>query len=275
MAGARNIKFHIRRYDPSRDEKPYFQTFDVPVTPGMVVLEGLWYVKENLDPSLSWRVSCRMGVCGSCGMLLNGSPTLACNTQILDIATTDLTVAPLPNYPIMKDLVPDLIPMIEKHRSASPFIFREDPAALNDRDGEHYQTPHELEQYLQFTFCIKCGCCGAACPTAATDSRYLGPMVLAQSYRYNADTRDGGRKARAKVAGASYGAFRCHYAGECSRVCPKGVDPARGVQLLKRQLVLDYLRLSREQKPCELKRGPAAGEKLANIPDAPPRTAGR
>jgi succinate dehydrogenase / fumarate reductase, iron-sulfur subunit len=268
----RNVTFHVRRFDPEKDSAPRYVAYKVPVKPGMVVLEGLWYIKENLDASLAWRVSCRMGVCGSCGMLLNGHPTLACNTQILDIATTDLVVAPLPNFPLIRDLLPDLAGTFEKHRSVMPFIAREDASALDSTEGEHYQTPEELEHYLQFTYCIKCGCCAAACPTFATDPDYLTPLVMAQAYRYNVDTRDGGRKERAKVVGGGSGAFRCHYAGECSRACPKGVDPARAIQLLKRQLVMDYLHLAKGQKPCAMLHGKGEGKPLPDIPPAPART---
>lgn len=267
----RTIQFHVTRYNPERDQKPYVQTYAVPVREGMTVLEGLHYIKENLDASLAWRYSCRMGVCGSCGMLLNGKPSLACNTQILHICAADLAVGPLPNFRIIRDLVPDLAPMFEKHRALSPFILR-DESELNDPAGEYYQTPEQLEQYLQFAYCIKCGCCMAACPTLATDEHYLGPMPLTAAHRYNADTRDDGRRIRNQQAGSSHGAFRCHYAGECSRVCPKGVDPAKAVQRLKRQLVLDYLRLARRRKPCEKLHGPGQGKPLPNIAPPPPRT---
>jgi len=270
--GPRQVNFHVLRYNPETDRASYVKTYQVPVRPGMTVLDGLHYIKENLDPTLAWRYSCRMGVCGSCGMLLNGRPTLACNTQILHIATTDLTVAPLPNFDILRDLIPDLRPMFDKHRSLKPYIVRADEAELNDPAGEFYQSPEELEAYLQFTYCIKCGCCMAACPTLATDARYLGPMPLTSAQRYNEDTRDDGRRARGQVAGSSHGAFRCHYAGECSRVCPKGVDPAKAIQHLKRRLVLDYLRLAKRKQPCEKLHGPGQGKPLPNIPPAPPKT---
>jgi succinate dehydrogenase / fumarate reductase iron-sulfur subunit len=273
-ADVRNVVFMVRRYTPERDAAPYYQNFDVPVRPGMTVLEGLHYIKENLDQSLVWRYSCRMGVCGSCGMLVNGRPTLACNTQILDVATDRLALAPLPNFPILRDLAPDLVPMFEKHLSLKPFIVG-DEAEINDPAGEYYQSPEDLEEYLQFSYCIKCGCCMAACPTLATDARYLGPMPLGQAYRYTADTRDRGRKERFAVAGAKHGAFRCHYAGECSRVCPKGVDPAKAIQHLKRQLVLDYLHLARKRKPCQKLHGPGALPRNPEIPDAPPFTVGK
>ena len=269
----RQVNFHVTRYNPESDRTPYVKTYQVPVREGMTVLDGLHYIKENLDPSLAWRYSCRMGVCGSCGMLLNGHPTLACNTQILHIATTDLTVGPLPNFNIIRDLVPDLAPMFEKHRSIRPHIVRQDEAETNNPEGEYYQSPEELEAYLQFTYCIKCACCMGACPTLATDARYLGPMPLTAAQRYSIDTRDGGRSLRNQETGGAHGAFRCHYAGECSRACPKGVDPAKAIQHLKRRLVLDYLHLAGQKKPCSKMRGPGKGQPLPNIQAAPPKTA--
>jgi succinate dehydrogenase / fumarate reductase iron-sulfur subunit len=268
----RTVAFHVTRYNPENGRVPYVKTYQVPVREGMTVLDGLHYIKDELDPSLAWRYSCRMGVCGSCGMLLNGHPTLACNTQILHIAQTDLTVGPLPNFAIIRDLVPDLLSMFEKHRSVKPYIVRAEDAGVDRPEGEFYQSPAELEAYLQFTYCIKCGCCMAACPTLATDARYLGPMPLAAVQRYNADTRDDGRRDRNGLAGSSHGAFRCHYAGECSRVCPKGVDPAKAIQHLKRQLVLDYLHLGRRKQPSKRMLGPGKGEVRATIAPAPAKT---
>jgi len=244
------MTFHVRRYTPGKDTKPYVAAYRVPVKPGMTVLEGLYYIKENLDQTLTWRSSCRMGVCGSCGMLVNGSPRLACTTQILEVAGTRIALAPLPNFDIIRDLVPDLKSMFDKHLEVSPFIQREGEADLNSPEGESYQSPEDLERFLQFSFCIKCGCCMAACPTLATDARYLGPMPLTQALRYNNDSRDGAEVERSGAAGSRHGVFRCHYAGECSRVCPKGVDPAKAIQLLKRRLVAGYLGLARPRKRC-------------------------
>ncbi len=274
----RQINFHVTRYIPETDRAPYVKTYPVPVREGMTVLDGLHYIKDNLDSTLAWRYSCRMGICGSCGMLLNGRSSLACNTQILHIADADLTVGPLPNFEIVRDLVPDLWTMFDKHRSIKPYILRtgeaQIEAQIDDPAWEFYQSPEQLENYLQFTYCIKCGCCMAACPTLATDARYLGPMPLTAAQRYNADTRDEGRRERNAVTGASAGAFRCHYAGECSRACPKGVDPARALQFLKRRLVLDYLHLARRTKPCQKLQGPGHGKPLPDIAAAPKRTVG-
>lgn len=205
-------------------------------------------------------------------MLLNGSPGLACNTQILHIAKTALAVGPLPNFDIIRDLVPDLMTMFEKHRTVRPHILRSDEAEIDDPAGEFYQSPEELEAYLQFTYCIKCGCCMGACPTLATDVRYQGPMPLTAAQRYDTDSRDEGSNVRRDLTGAGTGAFRCHYAGECSRVCPKGVNPGKAIQLLKRRLVLDYLHLSRYKKRCKKLAVPGNGKPLPNVPGAPKRT---
>jgi succinate dehydrogenase / fumarate reductase iron-sulfur subunit len=271
---ARGVTFHILRYMPEGGSQRHLAAYPVPVKPGMTVLDGLHYIKENIDASLVWRYSCRMGICGSCGMFINGAPALACNTQILEVASANLTLGPLPNFEIIRDLVPDLAPMFEKHLEVAPFIKRPRGVEIDNPEGEFYQSPEDLERYLQFSFCIKCGCCVSACPTSATDARYLGPMPLTQAFRYNNDTRDGASAERSEVAGSRRGVFRCHYAGECSRVCPKGVDPARAIQLLKRQLVAGYLRLAKPRQPCP-KQGPAEGAKRTGVPEAPPFTVAR
>ncbi len=267
------VVFYIRRYNPDISPKPYWQEFNVKVHHGMTVLDGLHQIKSEQDPTLAVRYSCRMGVCGSCGMLLNGKPSLACNTQILHIATDRLTLASLPNFEIIKDLVPDLRPMFKKHISINPHIMRTDDEEMLNPSGELYQHPDELTNYLQFTYCIKCGLCMAACPTMATDPEYLGPQVLTQAHRYNSDTRDGGFAVRREIVGnGAHGAFRCHYAGECSNVCPKGVDPARAIQQLKRDLVFDYLKLKKRKPAADLAVQPTGVERNPKIPYAPEKT---
>lgn len=266
------VIFRISRFSPEKDAKPHPVEYRVPVRPGMTVLEGLHEIKQHLDPTLAWRSSCRMGICGSCGMLVNGSPTLACTTQVADLGGGELSVAPLPNFPIIRDLVPDLSPMFEKHRSVMPFIRREQQEEIDNPRGEFHQSPEQVERYSQFSFCIKCGCCMGACPTLATDLTYLGPMPLAQAYRYDSDTRDGSSRERDEVAGASNGTPRCHYAGECSRVCPKGVDPGKAIQLLKRQLVLRQFHLEKGEEPARKLGPPEHAERKPGIPSAPPYT---
>ena len=139
--------------------------------------------------------------------------------------------------------------------------------------GEFHQTPEDLEHYLQFSYCIKCGCCMAACPTVATDPMYsAGPQPLSQAHRYNSDSRDGGFAKRREILGGERGPWRCHYAGECSRVCPKGVDPARAIQIMKRELVLDYLRLRHERCPADVVPLSKEIHRRPDIPEAPAPT---
>lgn len=270
----RPVIFRVRRYDPESGRGPFFQEYEVPYSAGMVVLDGIWYIKENLDPTLAWRSSCRMGVCGSCGMLVNGRPVLACNTQVAEVGRERIEVAPLPNFTIVRDLVPELGSMFQAHAGLLPHIVRRDSAEMANPSDQYLQTPAELVEYLQFSYCIKCGCCLSACPTVATDPHYSGPQPLAQAYRYSVDSRDDGFAARLPVLTGEAGPWRCHYAGECSRACPKGVDPARAIQLLKRQLVLDSVGLSKlgRRKPAQVKPKELVKERREDIPDPPPYT---
>jgi succinate dehydrogenase / fumarate reductase iron-sulfur subunit len=246
MNGARTIEVAIHRFEPGHDRRPRWQRYELAVAPGMTVLEVLHALRERQDPTLAWRSSCRMGVCGACGMVVNGVPRLACSTQALDVARASLRLEALWNFPIVRDLVVDGRLMTQRHASIEPWVVRyEEEGPVDAARGESQQTPAQLDQYLQFASCIKCGLCMAACPTMATDTTYLGPMPLTAAHRYNADSRDRGFDLRKARLGALGGAFHCHYAGECSRVCPKGVDPARAIQLLKRALVADYLGLRR------------------------------
>jgi succinate dehydrogenase / fumarate reductase iron-sulfur subunit len=271
-----DVIFTIRRYDPDNDPAPHYEDYKVHIEPGMTILDGLHRVRETQDATLSWRYSCRMGVCGSCGMLVNGRAMLACNNQVLDISSRRLLIAPLPNFDIIKDLVPDLTSMLDKHRSLHPFLLRtSDPEEMEKPTGEYAQSEDELIQYLQFSYCIRCGCCMAACPTLATDEQYLGPMPLAQGFRWNADTRDEGFDKRRQHLGDTHGAYRCHFAGECSNVCPKGVDPARAIQLLKKQLVKDYFRLLKKGKGCSPQSSRTGKPHREGVPAPPPYTVER
>ena len=248
----KEITFKLTRYDPERADRAYHQEFTVPVQRGMTVLDALIWIKENLDGSLSYRASCRMGICGSCGMFINGRPRLACQTQVLDLNAGVVEVAPLPNFANIKDLVPNLGPMFEKHKRIKPFIIRQDKKEQESPIGEYLQSPEELEEFLQLSYCIKCGLCLSACPTVATDPEFLGPQALAQAYRYSADSRDEGFAERLPAVDTHQGPWRCHFAGACTEACPKGVDPARAIQLLKRRIIAYSLGFGRRRKGAPL-----------------------
>ena len=243
MTDTKPITFRVRRYDPDTDSVPHWEEHKLNVYDGMTVLEALHAIKSEQAPTLAWRSSCRMGVCGSCGMYINNLPMLACQTQVLHLGTDVVTVAPLPNYENVKDLVPNLEPLIEKHAAIKPFIIHTNSTTneVDEPTGEFIQSAEEREAFSQFTYCIKCGLCLAACPTVATDPLFLGPQALAQAYRYTADNRDCGLQDRLVAIDVFHGPYQCHMAGACSQACPKGVDPAFAIQLLKRTLVLDSI----------------------------------
>lgn len=274
MPPASTITFSIQRFSPETDASPGTEQFDVELHGGMTVLEGLLQIRESRDPSLAWRFSCRMGVCGSCAMLINGRPRLACNSQIRDISRSQISLAPLANFPVIKDLVPDLDSMFEKHTAIAPYVSRSDEGELESPSGEFCQTPEQLEEFLQFSACIKCGACMAACPTVASDGSFLGPMPLTAAHRYNADNRDDGRDLRKHRMASHHAVEHCHYAGECSRVCPKGVDPARALQLMRRALLLDWLGVRRRGKPAAVQPTTDAARSKPRV-QAPPFTVKR
>lgn len=229
-------EFRVRRYDGFRS---YWQSFEVPAKRGMTVLEGLYYIKENLDSSLAFRASCRMGICGSCAMKINGKPRLACETQILFLGNK-ITVEPLENYRVIKDLVTDFEGFFAKHKAVKPYLIRQDENY--EEPKELLQTPEQLNEYYVFTLCIKCGACYSVCPAASTLDSYLGPAAMAAAYRFCADSRDEGQRDRYEVASSSQGVWRCHLAMECSEVCPKNVEPAKAVQMLRRSTAFSILR---------------------------------
>lgn len=262
----RQVTFKVQRYDPEQGSALHFQEFTVPSRRGMTVLDGLIYIKENLDSTLAFRTSCRMGICGSCGMLVNNYPHLACHTQIEEFNSDRLTVKSLPNLSIIKDLVADLTPVFHKHKSIKPYILRHDTQEIENPTAEFAQLPKALESFLQFTYCTKCGICVSACPTSASDKLFLGPQALAQCYRYCADTRDEGQQERFPVVDADHGVWHCHLAGACSEACPKGLDPALAIQLLKRRLVSQALGLG-EKQPSSLVSPPAETKPKVPFPE--------
>jgi len=242
------LALRIQRFDPSLEKRPHLDRYAVPVKEGMTVLDALLYAKDRLDHGIAMRFSCRMASCGSCGMKINGRPRLACETQVADLRSSTVTVQPMDNFPIVRDLVVDLESFFSKHRAISPHLVRKgDPQEQESPTGEYLMTPQELDSLVQFTYCIKCGLCSSSCPTSSTDSLFLGPQALAQDYRYLQDPRDEAGEERLDLVDTEHGVWRCHFAGTCSAVCPKGVDPALGIQLLKRHVMAARSPLGRKK----------------------------
>ena len=266
------MEFDLQRFDPETGSEPRWERFEVHTHEGMTVLEGLHQIRAEQDATLSWRYSCRMGVCGSCAMVINGQPGLACNTQIHDVTASRVRLQPLSNFRIIKDLVTDLTPMFDKHRALHTYLVHHESAEMDAPTGEFGQSPEQLRDYLQFSHCTKCAACMAACPTLAIDRDFLGPMPLTAAHRYNADSRDEGFELRQPLLNASHSLFNCHYVAECSRVCPKGVDPARAIQLMKRDLVLAALKLKRKQTSARVVARPPPAAPGEDVPRPPELT---
>jgi succinate dehydrogenase / fumarate reductase iron-sulfur subunit len=230
------VVFTVFRHDPSAGGKPRYVSYEVPYRRGMTVLDGLLYIKERIDHTLAIRYSCRMGICGSCGMKVNGLPRLACFTQVSELGRT-IKVEPLPNHPLVRDLVTDFSTFFAKHKSVKPWLIRRDVEEQENPTGQYLQSDAELERYIQFSYCISCGLCYSACPVVTALPDFPGPQALAWLYRFYADTRDQGEKERLEIVNKARGIWRCHFAGSCSQVCPKGVDPALAIQLLRRAVI--------------------------------------
>jgi fumarate reductase iron-sulfur subunit len=228
---ADTITLDVMRYHPEQETGPRFQSYQVPFHEDWVVLDALNYIKDKLDGSLSYRWSCRMGVCGSCGMMVNGEPQLTCATFLSHCLPGPVRVEPLRYFPVMRDLVIDMTDFMGKLQQVKPWIIRREEQPLSQ--GEYLQTPDELDVYKQFSMCINCMLCYAACPVYGLDPEFVGPAAIALAQRYNKDSRDQGTSQRLDLLSQHEGIWGCTFVGECSKVCPKEVDPAGAIQQYK------------------------------------------
>ncbi len=235
----RHIELEILRYDPETDEAPAFRVYEVPCEEDWVVLDAINYIKDELDRTLSYRWSCHMAVCGSCGMMINGEPTLSCKSFLRDLPDK-IRIEPLANFPIERDLVVVMDDFMDKLSSVKPYLVPRQEKTVDD--GEHLQTPAQLKTFRPYTQCINCTLCYAVCPQYAHNEGFVGPAALALAHRYNLDSRDLGRSARADVVASNAGIWECSFVGACSEVCPHEVDPAAAIQQIKIASTLDYFK---------------------------------
>jgi succinate dehydrogenase iron-sulfur subunit len=238
-AGKR-ITIRASRFDPDRDERPRMQSYEIPFgDESMVVLDALNYIKGHVDGSLSYRWSCRMGICGSCGMMVDGVPKLTCNAFLRDYWPKPITIEPLNNFPVVRDLVIDLDDFMHKLKAIRPWIIRKQDVPLGS--GAFMQTTAQIDQFRQLSQCINCMLCYAACPVYGLNDQFLGPAATALARRYNLDSRDEGLKERQNVVADAEGVWECSFVGECSVVCPKGVDPAKAIQQTKLDTTMRFV----------------------------------
>ncbi|MES4792523.1 MAG: succinate dehydrogenase/fumarate reductase iron-sulfur subunit [Chloroflexota bacterium] len=234
----RKITLDVFRYLPDQEDKPRYQSYEVPFRSDWVVLDALNYIKDHIDGTLSYRWSCRMGVCGSCGMMVNGEPRLTCAAFLKEFYPNPIRVEPLAHFPVLRDLIINLEDFLHKLREVNGWLVPKEEKPVSE--GEYLQTPMELAMYKQYSMCINCMLCYAACPVYGMDNSYIGPAAIALAQRYNLDSRDGAKEQRAQVIASSEGVWECTFVGECSAVCPKHVDPAGAIQQAKVQNTVDW-----------------------------------
>ncbi|MFP3942681.1 MAG: succinate dehydrogenase iron-sulfur subunit [Alphaproteobacteria bacterium] len=226
-------KFKIYRWDPEAGQNPRQDTFEVDLeTCGPMVLDAVIKIKNEMDPTLAFRRSCREGVCGSCAFNINGRNTLACTKAINDYSGT-ISVYPLPHMKVVKDLVPDLTHAIAQYDFIQPWLQTDTP----DPEREWRQTPEDREKLNGLYECILCFCCTTSCPSYWWNpDRYLGPAALLQAYRWIIDSRDEATGKRLDQLEDPYRLYRCHTIMNCTHVCPKDLDPAKAIAETKKLL---------------------------------------
>jgi succinate dehydrogenase / fumarate reductase, iron-sulfur subunit len=233
------VTFRIKRTDPVRPSsngdkpQPRWDEFTMSYEGNLTVLEGLFYIQEHYDGSLSFRYCCRASVCGSCAMYINGAYRLACQTNVRLLNADRVTVEPLPHVPVIKDLVVDLTDFFAKYEYIKPWLIRNSQAPAK----EIPQSPKERKKLDMPTDCILCACCYSSCPSVWGEGNYLGPAALLKAHRFEVDSRDEARKERLTRFDNERGVYRCHTIMNCVEACPKELSPTEGIQWLKKAAV--------------------------------------
>lgn len=232
--GEKQRRFKVYRYDPDGDENPRTDTYDVDLAScGPMVLDALIKIKNEIDPTLTFRRSCREGICGSCAMNIDGTNTLACTKAICDVKG-EVKIYPLPHMPVIKDLVPDLTHFYAQYASIKPWIRASAPTP----DRERLQSPEDRKKLDGLYECILCACCSTSCPSYWWNGdRYLGPAILLQAYRWIVDSRDEDTGARLDDLEDPFRLYRCHTIMNCAKTCPKGLNPALAIAEIKKAMV--------------------------------------
>jgi succinate dehydrogenase / fumarate reductase iron-sulfur subunit len=228
------VKFSIYRYDPDKDERPYMQSLEVELLPtDKMLLDALMRIKQTTDDSVSYRRSCREGVCGSDAMNINGKNGLACITNLRDLKQP-IVLKPLPGLPVVRDLIVDMTQFFKQYHSIKPFLINDMPPP----EKERLQSPEEREELDGLYECILCACCSTSCPSFWWNpDKFVGPAGLLQAYRFIADSRDQATSERLDNLEDPYRLFRCHSIMNCVDVCPKGLNPTRAIGKIKDLMV--------------------------------------
>ena len=234
--GAKNVKtYKVYRYDPEVDADPRWDTFQISADDhGPMLLDALIHIKNEIDPTLTFRRSCREGICGSCSMNIDGRNTLACTKGWEECSSSTISIAPLPHQPVVKDLVTDLTLFYAQYDSIQPYLQSDEP----DPEKERIQLPEDRAKLDGLYECILCACCSTSCPSFWWNpDKFVGPAGLLQAYRFIADSRDQATSARLDDLEDPYRLFRCHTIMNCVDVCPKGLNPTLAIGKIKDLMV--------------------------------------
>jgi len=234
--GASRLReYRVYRYDPDTQDNPRIDTYFVDLDDcGPMILDGLLWIKNNIDPTLTLRRSCREGICGSCAMNIDGANTLACTMGMDAVSSGPIKVYPLPHMPVVKDLVPDLTVFYEQHKSIQPWL----QTKSETPDTEWLQSREDRAKLDGLYECILCACCSTSCPSYWWNGeKYLGPAVLLQAYRWLIDSRDEATSERLDNLEDPFKLYRCHTIMNCAKVCPKGLNPAKAIAEIKKMMV--------------------------------------
>ena len=230
-------EFKVYRWSPDDDKNPQVDTYQVDVSEcGPMVLDALIWIKNNIDPTLTFRRSCREGICGSCAMNIDGTNTLACTKGWDEVkgGNGQVKVYPLPHAKVVKDLVPDLTQFYKQHKEIQPFLKTKD----EQPEKEWKQSPKERDKLDGLYECILCACCSTSCPSYWWNGeKYLGPAALLQAYRWIIDSRDQDQKERLDKLEDPFKLYRCHTIMNCTQACPKGLNPAKAIAEIKKLMV--------------------------------------
>ena len=222
----------VFRFDPGLDARPYYQEFKLEARPWERILDCLNKIRWEQDPSLAFRSSCGHGICGSDGMRINGTCALACQRLVRDYPEGPITVEPLPVFRVVRDLVVDLGPFMEKYAAVGPYLIGEEPPPEKERD----QSPSQRAVFDEAIRCILCACCSAACPVSFQDQEFLGPAALLRAFRYLFDSRDRASKERISLLDGEHGIWGCKGHGLCTQVCPKEIDVRKWLGRIKKRI---------------------------------------
>lgn len=229
------LKFRVFRYDPEKDEKPYYQTYEVEADPKDRLLDCLNRIRWEQDPTLSFRMSCGHGICGSDGMRINGTSALACQKLVKDFRENEeILIEPLLVFRVIKDLVVDLDPFFEKYNSVKPYLVAE-----KTPEKERLQSIEEHKKFEDAIRCILCACCTASCPInqAEETGAYIGPAALVRAFRYLFDPRDGASEERIAILDHKDGAWGCQTKWWCTKVCPKEIPVTKEIFEIKKRIL--------------------------------------